>query len=77
MPFVTVRSVCGAASKDIDLFDADLNTEGVVCCAACESILAARTSWAASFDPAIRIYKPHQKDTDVVRWLYDQALQGD
>ena len=70
-----VTSVCGAATKDIDIADAELNSEGIICCAACESILAARTSWAASFDPAIRIYKPRQQDIETVRWLYDQALQ--
>ena len=30
--YVNVKSVCGNASTSIDMYDLELNREGVVCC---------------------------------------------
>jgi hypothetical protein len=43
--FVNVSSVCGAKSTSIDVYDLELNREGVICCDNCESILICRKAW--------------------------------
>ena len=42
--FVNVKSVCGASSTSIDIYDLELNNN-VVCCDNCESILICRKAW--------------------------------
>ena len=43
--FVNVKSVCGASSTSIDMYDLDLNPHGVICCDNCKSILMCRSAW--------------------------------
>lgn len=43
--YVKVKSVCGNATTSIDMYDLELNREGVVCCDNCESILLCRKAW--------------------------------
>jgi hypothetical protein len=43
--YVNVASVCGAKSTSIDIYDLELNREGVTCCDNCESILICRKAW--------------------------------
>ena len=40
----SVRSLCGAKSTQVDLFDLTNNNE-VICCDNCESILICRKAW--------------------------------
>ena len=45
--FIKMYAVCGSGvSTAVDIFDAELNPHGIRCCDACESIIAARESWA-------------------------------
>ena len=43
--FVNLPSVCGATSASVDVYDVDLNPNGVICCDNCESILLCRKAW--------------------------------
>jgi len=43
--YVTVKSVCGNASTSIDMYDLELNRDGVICCSNCESIVLCRKAW--------------------------------
>ena len=43
--YVNVKSVCGNASTSIDMYDLELNTNGVICCDNCQSILMCRSAW--------------------------------
>lgn len=43
--FVSIKSVCGAISTSIDVFDLELNQDGVICCGNCKTILESRKSW--------------------------------
>jgi hypothetical protein len=43
--YVNVKSVCGNASTSIDMYDLELNREGVICCDNCKSILMCRKAW--------------------------------
>jgi len=43
--FVLLRSACGKGGKFVDIYDAPLNTEGVICCDECSSIVACREAW--------------------------------
>ena len=43
--YVNVRSVCGDKSTSIDIYDLELNRDGVICCDNCESILMCRKAW--------------------------------
>ena len=43
--YVTVASVCGKSSTSVDVYDLDLNPNGVICCNNCESILMCRKAW--------------------------------
>ena len=43
--YVTVASVCGKSSTSIDMYDLELNHEGVICCDNCKSILMCRKAW--------------------------------
>ena len=43
--YVSVKSVCGNASTSIDMYDLELNREGVICCDNCQSILMCRKAW--------------------------------
>ena len=43
--YVSVKSVCGNATTSIDMYDLELNRDGVICCDNCESILLCRKAW--------------------------------
>ena len=43
--YVPIKSVCGAVTTTIDMYDYDLNPNGVICCNNCESILMCRKAW--------------------------------
>ena len=43
--YVNVKSVCGNASTSIDMYDLELNREGVICCDNCKSIVLCRKAW--------------------------------
>lgn len=43
--YVTVKSVCGNASASIDMYDLELNRDGVICCDNCQSIVLCRKAW--------------------------------
>ena len=43
--YVNVKSVCGNASTSIDMYDLELNHEGVICCDNCKYILMCRKAW--------------------------------
>lgn len=43
--YVPIKSVCGATSTSIDIYDLDLNPHGVICCDNCQSILMCRKAW--------------------------------
>ena len=43
--YVNVKSVCGNASTSIDMYDLELNRDGVICCDNCQSILMCRKAW--------------------------------
>ena len=43
--YVNVASVCGAKSTSIDIYDLELNRDGIICCDNCESILICRKAW--------------------------------
>ena len=43
--YVPIKSVCGAVSTSIDMYDYDLNAQGVICCDNCKSILICRKAW--------------------------------
>ena len=43
--YVPIKSVCGAVTTTIDMYDYDLNPHGVICCGNCESILMCRKAW--------------------------------
>jgi hypothetical protein len=43
--FVNVKSICGNASAEIDIYDLELNRDGVICCDNCKSILMCREAW--------------------------------
>lgn len=51
--FIFVKSVCGKSGTNVDIFDLDLNTDGIICCENCKSILICRESWYKKFN-----YKP-------------------
>jgi len=42
---VQIKSVCGATSTSIDIYDLELNSNGVICCDNCKSILVCRKAW--------------------------------
>lgn len=48
--FINMKSVCGAASTGVDIFDAPLNPHGVICCSNCRLIVEARESWADAYN---------------------------
>ena len=43
--YVNVKSVCGNASASVDIYDLELNRDGVICCDNCKSILMCREAW--------------------------------
>jgi len=43
--FINVKSICGNASTSVDVQDLNLNTNGIVCCDNCKSILMCRNAW--------------------------------
>ena len=43
--YVPIKSVCGAVTTTIDMYDYDLNPHGVICCDNCQSILMCRKAW--------------------------------
>jgi hypothetical protein len=48
--FINVKSVCGASSASVDIYDLDLNQDGIICCDNCNSILMCRKSWYKKFN---------------------------
>lgn len=44
--YVSIQSACKRITTKIDLFDLDLNPEGVICCPECELIIQSREAWA-------------------------------
>ena len=43
--YVPIKSVCGAVSTSIDIYDLDLIPHGVICCDNCKSIILCRKAW--------------------------------
>ena len=43
--YVTIASVCGKSSTSIDMYDLELNRDGVICCDNCQSIVLCRKAW--------------------------------
>lgn len=43
--YFNVKSVCGNATASVDMYDLELNHDGVICCDNCESILLCRKAW--------------------------------
>lgn len=43
--YVNVKSVCGNSSTAIDMYDWELNRDGVICCDNCKSIMICRNAW--------------------------------
>jgi hypothetical protein len=43
--YFDVKSVCGATSAPIDMYDLELNPHGVICCDNCKSIVLCRKAW--------------------------------
>jgi len=43
--YVNVKSVCGNISASVDIYDLELNRDGVICCDNCKSILMCRETW--------------------------------
>lgn len=43
--FVPISSACGRVQTSIDLFDAELNPWGVICCPECRTIIESREAW--------------------------------
>jgi hypothetical protein len=43
--FISVKSACGKSSASVDIYDLDLNENGVICCDNCESIILCRKAW--------------------------------
>jgi hypothetical protein len=43
--FINVKSVCGNKSASVDVYDLELNQDGVVCCDNCKSIMICRNAW--------------------------------
>lgn len=43
--FLFVESTCGKSGSDVDVFDLDLNPDGVICCDNCRSIMVCREAW--------------------------------
>jgi hypothetical protein len=52
--YIKVKSACGRKSASVDIYDLDLNTDGIRCCGECESIIESRNAWYKFFnyDPA-------------------------
>ena len=44
--YVSIKSVCGAVSTSIDVYDLELNRDGVICCDNCKSIMVCRKAWS-------------------------------
>lgn len=43
--FVNLASVCGKTSVSVDVYDMELNRDGVICCDNCKSIMMCRNAW--------------------------------
>lgn len=54
--FVSIDSACGRMTTDIDLFDADLNPWGVICCGECITIIQSREAWVSDPDAMVDPY---------------------
>lgn len=48
--FIPIKSVCGAVTSQIDIYDLELNQDGIICCDNCKSILVCRESWYKKFN---------------------------
>lgn len=47
---ITLKSACGKSSTKVDLFDANLNPDGFICCDNCESIIDSRSVWYTQYN---------------------------
>jgi hypothetical protein len=45
--FISLKSACGRSSASVDIFDVELNPNGVICCGECETIIQSRNAWGA------------------------------
>jgi hypothetical protein len=43
--YVPIASACGRVMSSIDIFDLDLNPNGVICCPECSLIIESRNAW--------------------------------
>jgi hypothetical protein len=43
--YISLKSVCGEKSAQVDIYDVELNPDGVICCDNCQSILMCRKAW--------------------------------
>lgn len=43
--YINVRSLCGDKTTSIDIYDLELNQNGIICCDNCESIMICRKAW--------------------------------
>ena len=44
--YINLKSACGRSSASVDVYDLDLNPNGVRCCGECETIIQSREAWA-------------------------------
>ena len=58
--FLNVKSVCGNASASVDVYDLELNSDGVICCDNCRSILICRKAWDFLYKGVK--WKPYKKN---------------
>ena len=43
--YINLKSACGRSSASVDIYDLELNTNGVICCGECETIIQSRKAW--------------------------------
>ena len=43
--YVPLKSACGRKTAMVDMYDVELNPNGVICCGECETIIESRNSW--------------------------------
>ena len=44
--FVNLASACGRTVASVDVYDVELNPNGVRCCNECETIIQSREAWS-------------------------------
>lgn len=53
--YIGLKSACGATTASVDIYDLDLNPDGVVCCGNCRLIIETRNNWRAIYEPVSAI----------------------